>query len=122
MAKMFLLKEFSTEVVEANTLDDYYYYLECNTIDIVQRSVKGRLFDIICDDEGLFKKNNYVSARNKIGEPMLVGNLLFCHHDEEGNMTSITEEEIELLNSSISQTIVCGERNGLFNCINNIDY
>lgn len=122
MAKMFLLKEFSTEVVEANNLKDYYKFLDCDTIDIVMRKVNETEFDIICDDEGLFKKDNFVSARSSMGEPLLVGNLLFCHHDEEGEMTSVTDEEIELLKSNVLQIIKFEVGKSLSNYMNNMDY
>lgn len=34
--------ENNTEVVEANELKDYYRLIGCTTIDIVNRSIKGK--------------------------------------------------------------------------------
>lgn len=47
--------ENKIEVVEANELKDYYRLIGCTTIDIVNRSIKGKRYEIICDDEGTFK-------------------------------------------------------------------
>lgn len=78
-------------------LEEFYGIIKCNTIDIVTRYIKGVRFDIICDDEGLFKENPVVTAYDIAGRPMLVGMLIFAHHDDEGNMTGITTEDEKLL-------------------------
>ena len=82
--------------IEAN-LNSYYKILDCTCIDIVVRRLGPYQFDIICDDEGLFRENARVSAIDPMGQPMLVGNLFFCHHDEKGNMTSLHPEEITFI-------------------------
>lgn len=78
----------------AANLDSYHKVLDCDCIDIVGRSLGPYTFDVICDDEGLLKPGARVSAINPTGRPMFVGNLFFCHHDEEGNLTSLHPEEI----------------------------
>lgn len=75
------------------TLDSYYEHLDCSTIDIVSRRIGGRRFDIICDDEGLFKDDPRISALDSEYQPMLVGNLFVCSH-ADGYEISLTEEEI----------------------------
>lgn len=62
-------------------LEAYYENLNCNTIDIVERKIGGKLFDIVCDDEGLLKDDAKISAISDMGEAMLVGNLIFVHND-----------------------------------------
>jgi len=74
-------------------LSEYYRLLNCDLIDIVARCIGGKWFDIICDDEGLLTQRK-LSAVNKKYEPMLVGNLMFVHHDDEGNTVGIDDEEI----------------------------
>lgn len=86
--------------IEAN-LDSYYKALDCTCIDIAVRKLGPYQFDIICDDEGMLKDNARVSATGPLGQPMLVGNLFFCHHDEEGNMTSLHPEEITFILSRV---------------------
>ena len=38
--------ENKIEVVEANELKDYYRLIGCTTIDIVNRSIKGKRYEI----------------------------------------------------------------------------
>lgn len=85
------------EINDENHLEGYYSLLNCNTIDIVQKSVGGKEFDVIVDDEGLLKDNPVASAFNKEGEPILFGNILFCNHDGEGNEASLSEMDIAIL-------------------------
>lgn len=89
------IKNNNVEVVDfVPTLDNYYRMLHCDTIDIVSKKIgvrNGRVFDIVCDDEGLFKEDNKISAINDLGKPMLVGSLLILGlADEEGKETSLT--------------------------------
>lgn len=86
--------------IEAN-LDSYYKALDCTCIDIAVRKLGPYQFDIICDDEGMLKDNARVSATGPLGQPMLVGNLFFCHHDEEGNATSLHPDEVTFILSRV---------------------
>lgn len=75
-------------------LEAYYKALDCDCIDIVERKIGKKWFDIVCDDEGLLKERPKISAINDMGEVMLVGNLMFCKHDDEGDTVGLTDEEI----------------------------
>lgn len=75
--------ENKIEVVEANELKDYYRLIGCTTIDIVNRSIKGKRYEIICDDEGTFKADPRISAIDDMGNAMLVGNLIVCGQADE---------------------------------------
>lgn len=105
----------------AANLDSYYKVLDCDCIDIVGRSLGPYAFDVICDDEGLLKSGARVSAISPEGNPMLVGNLFFCHHDEEGNLTSLNPEEIVfILSRSVSLfSLKTGEH---WKAINRLNY
>lgn len=87
------------EAQEGHGLDVYYDALECSTFDIVERKIGGVWFDIFCDDDGLFVEKPILSALVN-NSPALVGNLLFAHHDREGNTTGLTDEEIELIKAN----------------------
>lgn len=93
------------EVVEFEPkLENYYSMLHCTTIDIACRKIgrKGRAFDIVCDDEGLYKQDNKISAINNLGKVMLVGSLLIVGlADEEGNETSLNDEDAEYVKQYI---------------------
>lgn len=77
-----------------NNLQGYYEALNCDIIDIVERTLGDNTYDIICDDEGLLKDNYTVSAIDKGMHVMLVGRIFLCHHDDEGELTSLNDDEI----------------------------
>lgn len=88
----------AVEIDDNRHLEEYYKYLNCSTVDITSRKIGGKWFDIIADDEGLYKENPIVSALTSDNEPALVGNLLFCNYDAEtGAEISLTEADIEYL-------------------------
>lgn len=90
------------EVVNVNGLEDYYRLIHCTTIDIVNRGIKGKRYDIICDDEGTFSDDPLISAIDDLGRVMLVGNLIVCGEaDEEGNLTALTDDDIKHIKENI---------------------
>ena len=96
------VKENRCEKVEFEpTLENYYSMLHCDMIEIACRKIgsrRGRVYDIVCDEEGTFKEDVKISAINDIGEPMLVGSLLVVGlADDEGNETSLTEDDCDFI-------------------------
>ena len=89
----------------ADDLDTFYRLLRCRTIDIVTRKIgiRGRAFDIICDDEGTFVDDPRISAIDKIGRAMLVGALLIVGPaDDDGELTSLTSGDIRLISRYVT--------------------
>ena len=82
------------ELVFHDTLENIYKILDVETIDVAVRKIRNFTYDIICDDEGLLK-DSLPSAVTDKDEVQLVGNLLLVNHDEEGNFTSLTDEQIK---------------------------
>lgn len=118
MAKMLLLDVKKQEVrkVEADSLKEYYKLLNCRCIDIVERKIhngeESKYYYIICDDEGLLK-NNIVSAIDLNNMQIaLVGNLLICNMDEDGNEVSLSDEDIEFIKGSFT-LIQCNKPNSI---------
>lgn len=95
MARLLCFDGFNLKHVECNGLNDYYRHLECDCFDIAQRKIGDKYYDIFVDDIGLFKDDPRVTALTEDGEPMLVGNLIFANHDNQGNTTSLTDEDID---------------------------
>jgi hypothetical protein len=80
------------EVVDE--LDTYYEILKCSCIDIVNRQIGEKRYDIVCDDEGLFKDQIRPSAFGRGKTVMLVGNLFIAGEaNEDGELTSLSEDE-----------------------------
>lgn len=81
---------------EADTLNEYYHLLGCRCIDMVAIDVDGYSYDVVCDDEGLFRApmvpTLYISE-----EQVLFGNLAFVKIDEEGYTVGLDKEDIERL-------------------------
>ena len=82
---------------ECNDLKDYYKELKCDCFDIATRCIGGKYFDIFVDDNGLFVDDPIPSALDDSFNVMLVGNLIFANHDDEGNTTSLSDEDIEMI-------------------------
>lgn len=85
--------------IEPN-LSTYYAMLNCDTIDIVNRGFTNtdRRFCVICDDEGLFVTDVFISALDESLNPMLVGALLVTGEaDSHGELTSLTDDDVRLL-------------------------
>ena len=74
-------------------LDEYYRLLKCTTVDMPFRWIGGKQFVFICDDEGTFRKDCKLSARNG-DEVMLVGNLLVVAFDGHEDIRGLTEDEV----------------------------
>ena len=102
--KTVLLEVHNETVLEINIrpeIDAYYFALRCTSIDIVERKIGGKWFDVMCDDEGLLKEEVKISAINDMGEPMLVGNLMFFHNDGEGNLVGLSDEDVDHIKKNI---------------------
>jgi len=78
-------------------LSEWYRLLHCDLIDITERKIGGKYFDVICDDEGLFKENPIISAITDSGEARLVGSIAICNHDGEGHETGLTWEDEKII-------------------------
>ena len=85
------------EMVEANTLTDYYKLIGCRTIDIVHRTIGDDIeVEIVIDDEGALVENPKPSGIDVTGTPALYGNLLIASGrvTDDGELTELTEAEI----------------------------
>ena len=87
------------EMVEANTLTDYYKLIGCRTIDIISRSIGDVRVEIVIDDEGTLVENPKPSGISVDGTPMLFGNLLIASGrvTDDGDLTELNQDEIEAI-------------------------
>ena len=87
------------EMVEANTLADYYKLIGCRCIDIVRRTIGDVEVEIVIDDEGALVNQPKISAISPEGTPMLYGNLLVASGrvTDDGELTELDQDEIEAL-------------------------
>lgn len=82
-------------------LDAYYKTLDCRCIDIVRRTIGGRMFDIICDDESLLVDEPCPSAISLLGEVMMCGKLFVVQFDGKDDVQSLSDEEIAHVLSNV---------------------
>lgn len=75
-------------------LETWYRELDCDTIDIVVRDLGGKRYDIICDDVGLLKPNK-VAIVDRDFSPMIVGNIAITNDNGFGELTSLTDDDVE---------------------------
>lgn len=85
-------------------LDEFYKILNCSCIDIVNRKIGRKRFEIVCDDEGLFKDTPKISAIDNLGTVQLVGNLFIVGSEViDGNLTSIPADDESYVLSKIQR-------------------
>ena len=104
--RMFLLdteKQEAREVDIGTDLESYYKILRCDLITVTERKINGVYYDVISDDEGLFKENQILSAITEEGKAALVGSILIQRYDpENGTAAELTQEDIENIKQRIA--------------------
>lgn len=90
------------DISRENSLAELYEALKCDTIDIQERYIKGRLYDFIIDDEYLLngktdKPENCIALGTRNGETLeaIYGALFICGQaDNTGAERSLTDDDI----------------------------
>lgn len=104
--RMFLLdteKQEAREVDISTDLETYYKILDCNLVTVTERKINGVYYDIVADDEGLFKENPIISAITEEGKAALVGSLLIQRYDaEKESAAELTREDVESIKKRIA--------------------
>jgi len=98
-------------------LEVYYDLIQCDTIDLVTRTVGGQAYAFVVDDDGrLFNRMPTVIADD--GEVLLVGNVVILRRDGS-ELASLTEGDVENIvhhmvrvseNGRLRQVLVAGYR------------
>ena len=89
--------QIARRVETPDELEAYYSLLNCSTIEIhpVIVGTNGKIYDCICDEEGNFVDDQRISALDNFGNVVFVGSLLIVGTaDEEGELTSLNEEDV----------------------------
>lgn len=90
------IETHTREIDPKNKLNEFYRYLNCSTIDIVEIEVDGYFYDVICDDEALLKTPKIpVLYVNK--DLIIFGSVAFCKCDRNGNSIGLTRKDIDRL-------------------------
>lgn len=93
-------------VVYISTLDDIYEAIDARCFDIAPRQIgtnKDMVFDIYCDDEGLFNPINHLAAYGN-DDCLIVGDILIAKHDAKGEMVDLTQADIDYIGKQVYRT------------------
>lgn len=94
-----VLKQEIKKVTIDNTLEELYRILDCDSIDIVERTINGVNVRIVCDDCGFLKIKPIISIAFFPNE-VIVGNTFICDFDGVDDLCSLSEDNIKhVLNS-----------------------
>lgn len=76
-------------------LNEWYRLIGCNLIDIQVMTIDGRQYDIITDDEALYKGGAKVSGIDAQKQPILAGNLIICNSNDNGEEIGLSDDDIK---------------------------
>ena len=77
-------------------LDEWYKLIQCELIDIQERTIEGWPFDFITDDNALYGEPKRVSVLDSNQQPQFVGRTVICR-SENGKEIGLREMDIKLL-------------------------
>lgn len=103
--KTLLLDVYENEVREIEIEDDlhaFYEVLHCDCISAPTYRIGDRTYDIMADEEGLYKPIIKISAIDDDLAPMIVGSIMFFNFNSHtGEWLSLTDDDIAYIKSHI---------------------
>lgn len=96
-------KQEAREVDISTDLESYYKILHCNLITVTERKINGLYYDIVADEEGLFKEEPTISAITEEGKAALVGSILIQRYNaEKGSAAELTPEDVNNIKKRVA--------------------
>ena len=83
---LFTLETFNAAIAPRSmsaTADNLRIIAKLANVDIININIGGKVYKVICDDEGLFKSPLHFSVITKSIQPLIVGNVLICNSEEK---------------------------------------
>lgn len=106
------IEDYGIEVEFSNSLKEYYDVIGCDCIEIIERSIGNRPFSLVCDEEGLLKSDPIPCCVNAYDREIIYGNVLVTGlTDEEGNLTSLTDEDVQLILNNTMRVFTTSGKN-----------
>lgn len=97
-------------------MQEYYSLLHCDLIEIHAVTVghaQKRLYECVMNEEGRFIPENRISAIDHRMNPLFVGSIVITGTaDEEGELTSLTDEDIEYLEKYVVEVVTLNHPEG----------
>lgn len=89
-------------VVDPQNLQDYYKLLKCSSVDVTNKKISDKQFNLIFDEEAELLETHRPSAMDDYGQAVLFNNLIIAGEGSfEGDFKDITDEEIEYVKKYI---------------------
>lgn len=97
--------EWKEVVFENDNLEEMYNLVDCRCLDVVQRKIGDKYYDIWLDDEGLLKGELVPNGVCLNAYEILMGNLLIVNVSKSGKSVSLELDDIAniLLNLFVSK-------------------
>lgn len=100
-------KRLAVQMTLEDTLDELYAALGVTCIDIVTRTINGKAYTIVCDDEGLLKDKPIPSATSDSNTVMLFGPL-FVTNDNGPELASLTPADVKFIKRNLGVVVMPG--------------
>ena len=91
--------------VQAAGLDDYYRLLNCRLVAIPSFLIGGKEYDVIADDEGLYREGGAKVSAICRGKPALVGNLLILNQGANGEEAPLCDLDCERIRQRLRRAV-----------------
>lgn len=89
-------------VVDPQNLQDYYKLLNCSSVDVTNKKISDKQFNLIFDEEAELSETRRPSAMDDYGHAVLFNNLIIAGEGNlEGNLSDLTDKEIEYIKKYI---------------------
>jgi hypothetical protein len=89
--------QFAGHILQYESYKSLYPVLNCDIYTIANRRFNNKYFSIYCDDEGLLKEDAMFGACSADQKEMLAGNLFIVKHNDEGEIQSLKQEEVDYI-------------------------
>ena len=87
-------------------IKSYYKIIDCQLIDIAELEIDNTTFDVIYDDEGMFVKNGArPSVVDKNDNVKMVGTVIFCHANKNGDEIGLNDGDAATLNKYMLRVV-----------------
>ena len=77
-----------------NKIEDFYAEICADCIDIQERTIDGKTYDIICDDEAFLKGNCVKTVQSKRGDDWSIVNAVIICRQCQGEEIGLTDIEV----------------------------
>lgn len=104
---VFLIGENGAGRIEIeNTLEAKYAALDCDLIDIQERYINGRLFDLIFDDESTLRNGLKIAAEcSDYPQERITGRIMVCRSgNKDGEEHGLKKEDFKIIEAALRKT------------------